>query len=239
MLKAVFFDWGNTLLDISTFIKLHAADVNLKLFKKRGRRFSKSGLHEARQKAHEYIERRFRGNPIRHNAGLCNFYMMQFLGMKPTAEYAEAYAEEFMREYRKNKTLMPHARPLLEFLRREKVKLALVSNGLVKEVRGELKSNRMAKYFDLIIISEAVGKEKSTLIPFRHALKKLRLKPSEVVVVGDRLDEDIAAGRRLGMTTIRIKFGFWKERGTDDYEEADYVVDNLKELKALLTKLIK
>jgi FMN phosphatase YigB (HAD superfamily) len=61
----------------------------------------------------------------------------------------------------------------------------------------------------------------------RIILKETGLKPSEVMMVGDRLDSDINPARNQGLVTARLmKRPYSKERGIADYE--------LKALKELI-----
>jgi 4-nitrophenyl phosphatase len=68
------------------------------------------------------------------------------------------------------------------------------------------------------------------------ALDRLDLPPEDVLVVGDRLDTDIALGAQAGMTTALVRTGV-----TDDDDLAasaikpDYVLDSLAELPPLLS----
>ncbi|MFB6251892.1 MAG: HAD-IIA family hydrolase [Halobellus sp.] len=67
------------------------------------------------------------------------------------------------------------------------------------------------------------------------ALERLDLPPADVLVVGDRLDTDIALGSQAGMTTALVRTGVTVD---DDLAaspvEPDYVWDSLAELESLL-----
>lgn len=55
--------------------------------------------------------------------------------------------------------------------------------------------------------------------------------PQNAVMVGDRLDNDIAPAKNLGMKTIRIKQGFGKYAVPEnEAEKADYTVNHLNEI---------
>jgi len=234
MIRAVFFDFGGTILDNVTFLEKYATKADQKILKSLGYSFSLGKIEKARFKAMEYIENRFKGNSKKHTVGLYNFYFFKFLGIKPSMNLAMKFYRKLSCEWDKYKKNMPYAKELLQFLKRKGIKIVLVSNGSVKGINHDLQLSKMRKYFDLVVISEKLGREKSTLVPFKYALKKLELKPQEVLVVGDRIDEEIFAGKKLGCTTVRIDFGFWKNYRKDEYEEADYVIKSLKEIKSLL-----
>ena len=70
------------------------------------------------------------------------------------------------------------------------------------------------------------------------ALERLGLPPEEVLVVGDRLDTDIALGERAGMTTALVRTGIARASDLDASPiEPDYVLDSLAGLGSVLDDL--
>ena len=58
--------------------------------------------------------------------------------------------------------------------------------------------------------------------------------PEEAAMVGDRLDNDIAPAKRLGMRTVRILQGYGAlSRPRDGWDEPDHTVSALLELPSL------
>ncbi|SFR43332.1 HAD-IIA family hydrolase [Halogeometricum limi] len=67
------------------------------------------------------------------------------------------------------------------------------------------------------------------------ALEHLGVPPESVLVVGDRLDTDIALGERAGMTTVLVKTGVTDERTLAESSHApDYVLDSLGDIERVL-----
>ncbi|WP_049984904.1 HAD-IIA family hydrolase [Halobellus rufus] len=67
------------------------------------------------------------------------------------------------------------------------------------------------------------------------ALGRLGLSPEDVLVVGDRLDTDIALGERAGMTTVLVRTGVTDEADLDASPiDPDYVLDSLAGLERLV-----
>lgn len=66
---------------------------------------------------------------------------------------------------------------------------------------------KIGKYIDFIVSSEEAGKEKPAPDIFRLALKKMGMKPEEVVVVGDDQKKDGIGGEGMGIKTILVKSG--------------------------------
>ena len=88
---------------------------------------------------------------------------------------------------------------------------------------------------DLIIASAEEGLEKPDPRIFQLALSRAGCLPQRAVMIGDRLDNDIAPAKRLGFKTIWIRQGFGG-MGTPASEQdtPDCCVNSLGELAVLL-----
>jgi len=73
-----------------------------------------------------------------------------------------------------------------------------------------------------------------------HCLEKMKVKPSESMYVGDRIDKDILPAREIGMKTVLIHRGgkydpIKRERSlTQNFPKADHEINNLYELFACI-----
>ena len=69
---------------------------------------------------------------------------------------------------------------------------------------------------------------------------RLDLPPSQCILVGDRLDKDIAPAKAAGMATIQFRSGrYRKQRPRSDAEAPDAVVTDVPELEAAITELME
>ena len=76
---------------------------------------------------------------------------------------------------------------------------------------------------------------KPSEIARRTVLDALGVAPEECLVVGDRLDTDIALGERAGMTTALVRTGVTDEATLAASEiEPDYVLDSLGDVQTVL-----
>lgn len=93
----------------------------------------------------------------------------------------------------------------------------------------------LMKYIQLVIASAEEGVAKPDKRIFEIALERSMCSPSEAVMIGDRIDNDIIPAKEMGMATIWVKQGFGKYwTFTNESEKADFEVNNLTELLALL-----
>jgi len=133
--------------------------------------------------------------------------------------------------------LYPDVLPTLRSLREKGILLVLVSSGIFERQMKKIKILGLEKEFDLVLIHD-IEKDASKYGNFLQAMKTLRLKPKEVVVVGDKVSSEIKMGNRLGMATVRLlkgKFGRMKPRS--ELEEPDYSIKEISDLLPLLKKI--
>jgi ribonucleotide monophosphatase NagD (HAD superfamily) len=79
---------------------------------------------------------------------------------------------------------------------------------------------------------------KPSEIAVQAALERLDCPPSECLVVGDRLETDIAMGERNGMTTVLVRTGVSNERALErSAVTPDHVIDSLADIEGVLASL--
>ena len=61
------------------------------------------------------------------------------------------------------------------------------------------------KYFLFAVTPDIIKTMKPSEKYFRYALKKLKLKPLEVIVIGDSLERDIIPAKKIGIKTFQVK----------------------------------
>jgi len=124
----------------------------------------------------------------------------------------KAYWEVFnglsWEEYRRLQPLRAGVPEALEALA-GRYRLATLSNNVVR-VRELLEEYDVGRYFSAWGISEEVGSAKPDRKLFDHVLAQAGCRPSEGLMVGDRLDNDILPAQQLGIRTalIRLKSHF-------------------------------
>lgn len=107
--------------------------------------------------------------------------------------------------------LKPDTIALLNRLRRT-FKLAIITNGPSNAQWEKINRLQLTKYFDCILVSGDLPWEKPDPQIFYACCSHLRVKPSECVMIGDKLETDIQVGYTVQITrlvgirfTIRIK----------------------------------
>ncbi|MCK4521695.1 MAG: HAD-IA family hydrolase [Nanoarchaeota archaeon] len=128
-----------------------------------------------------------------------------------------------LKKYLKYIKLNKNAKKLLDYLKKNKIKIAVATN------RGNstfliLKKFKIKKYFDVIITDRDIKKAKPHPDSINKAVKKLKLKKSEVLYVGDDI-VDIEAGKRA-----KVKVALYGNK----FKGADYYIKDLMKIEELL-----
>ena len=128
----------------------------------------------------------------------------------------------------------PDAFSTLAALKQRGYKLGVVANqNYGTEQR--LKKWNLLQFFEVIAASAELGIAKPDPAIFEWALKKANCSPQNAVMVGDRMDNDMAPANHLGIHTVRLKrgLGAYHEPQSDN-EMPEYTISMLAELLDLL-----
>jgi HAD superfamily hydrolase (TIGR01549 family) len=92
-------------------------------------------------------------------------------------------------------------------------------------------------FFNVIVVSEALGWRKPSKHIFREALTKLQVKPEEAVYVGDSPVEDIKGAMDAGIKTVFIQsqFNSLADLATSGFKP-DFAFEKLEDLHRNFTK---
>ncbi len=116
-------------------------------------------------------------------------------------EVADAYSQERDRRM----AFFPGAEQTLEHLKGTETKLALLTNGQADLQRQKVERFGLERFFPTILIEGELGFGKPEEAVYRMGLQALGVKASEVWMVGDNLEWDVAAPQKLGI------FGIWHD----------------------------
>jgi HAD superfamily hydrolase (TIGR01509 family) len=134
-----------------------------------------------------------------------------------------------------------HTHALLDALRGRGLLTGLVSNAFDPGwlLHEDLAHMGLAERLDAAVFSSEVGKRKPHPAVFEATLSKLGVEPEQALFVGDRRYEDVRGAKELGMTTVQA---FWfraddDERGLDPDFEAFTAMDVLNVVRRLSGEL--
>jgi putative hydrolase of the HAD superfamily len=101
----------------------------------------------------------------------------------------------------------PRVYETLQTLKEKGYKLGVLSNAPRIQAWLRLAAMNLHKTFDAVVTFDDTGKRKPDPAPFRKVISELKIKPKEIVMVGDDLERDIAGAKKFGMKTIFARYG--------------------------------
>ena len=220
LVRAVFFDVDQTLLDTPTTARLSLRavfdeDVDIATW---------DAITEAQYE-------HFNSGAVEFPA-MMTARMADFLATRGEAhDLVSAEATEQVRNQRfiENTVVYHDVEACLRGLRRRGLKLGVISNSSPEHQRRKLAAAGLADSFDAVVISGELGVAKPDPAIFEHACAAIAVTPNEAMHVGDRLDTDALGATAAGM------LGVWLDRqGIDAGERRVPVVSDLAALDGLL-----
>lgn len=109
-------------------------------------------------------------------------------------------------------------------------KKAVISNKREQLSRDLLGRLGLLQHFNLIIGSDTTPERKPSAVPVLYALSNFKADPEETVIVGDS-DYDIEAGRKAGVKTVAVTYGYRERRYL---LSADHIINSFKDLLPVL-----
>jgi HAD superfamily hydrolase (TIGR01549 family) len=218
--KAILFDFADTLVHTEQFDYDTCLGKIVQSFSENGISLSfenfKKGYFDSRDRFYEKTEKTLEeqdfAERIRETLRSC--------GVKLSAddERIREAAEAFSNCFAESLTIDSYLTSLLERLHKN-YKLAVVSNmSFAKAIFKSLKEFDIARHFDAIVVSGALGWRKPCPAIFRKALLALDVKAEEAVFVGDSPIADIEGAKQLGMKTALIIEKHKKQPSTDTFQ---------------------
>lgn len=118
-------------------------------------------------------------------------------------------------------------------LHRNGYKTAIVSNEHKENIQIALKKNRMK--VDLLLSTIKMKRTKPDPMPLHIVMKKLHLKPKEVIYIGDH-PRDVMMGRRAGVVTVGLANVLHGRKTLAKYKP-HYIVTNVNEVVKVAEKI--
>ena len=164
------------------------------------------------------------------------FYKKAFGLSVPTEEMMRRRGEIATEFFANRIGLFPNVKEVLAKLRQMRLHLAVATSSVGASARPFLDRHQLTKFFEVIVTGEEVEHGKPAPDIYLCAAEKLGVSAQSCVVVEDAL-AGVAAAKAANMRVAAIPdTRFVNPR---EYEKkADYVLSSLKELPALVRKLV-
>ncbi len=222
MIKAILFDLDNTLIDFWKMKKKScdaAIDSMISAGLKMDRDIATKSLFELYKKYGIEYQKIFEKFLLK-NIGKVDYRVLAH-GILAYRKGRESYLSTY------SKTI-----PTLIELKK-KYKLAIVSDAPRINAWFRLAALNIDEFFDVVITAADVRKQKTHKAPFKAALRELKIKPEEALMVGDRVKRDIDTAKKMGIHTCYARYGedVPEEKGKSG---AEFEIDEIWELIGVL-----
>ncbi|MFH1126066.1 MAG: TIGR02253 family HAD-type hydrolase [Candidatus Altiarchaeota archaeon] len=228
-IKAVFFDVDNTLYDTATQVESARKNV-IKAMRE-------AGLDIEENEALARLNRIVKNHGS--NYGFHYDRLLESFNIKPNPRIVSAGLVAYANA--KSAYIVPYAEtvPTLIRLVGMELKLGIISEGVPVKQWEKLIRLGLQHFFDVVAISKEHPNGKSPEL-FVKACHEVKCKQSECMMVGDRLDKDIAGAKKAGLTTVQVLTRrYSKIKPRNEFEKPDYRVENLWDLVKLIKKINK
>lgn len=221
MIKAVLFDLDNTLIDFMAMKKMSSRAAVLAMLD--------TGLNIKKETAIKKLYKMYENHGY-EDQRIFNKFIKELTGKIDYKILASAIAA-----YRKVKigyiTPFPHARTTLLQLKQKGLKLGIVSDAPKLQAWLRLAELNFLEFFDVVVTLNDTGKLKPHKKPFEKAVKLLKLKPEEILFVGDNPERDIKGAKKIGMKTVLAKYGQYVK---SKKIRADYEILDIKKITQIV-----
>jgi putative hydrolase of the HAD superfamily len=224
MIKGIIFDLDNTLTDFMR-MKEDSIDAAVEAMVDAGLPL---GPEEARTRIFEIYQR----EGIEYQQ-VFDTFLHETLG-RVDHKILAAGVVGYRRARESTLVLYPHVKLTLVELIRRRLQLAVVSDAPALQAWLRLCQLELQHTFDPVITFDDSGARKPDPIPFRLALERMRLRPDEVLMVGDWPERDMAGASRLGIRTVHARYG---DRFGTTESGADFSVNDIRELIGIIDRL--
>lgn len=126
---------------------------------------------------------------------------------------------------------------ILAILKKQGIRLGLVTNGNPETQKNKVQLLQIEKYFDSIVYARDTVKDKPDPEVYKVILRALCVKPEEAVFVGDNPYTDFCGAKQLGVKTVRLLCGEYKDIKLAKYYEADITVETLDEFYSFVEEV--
>ncbi|MBI2549184.1 TIGR02253 family HAD-type hydrolase [Candidatus Woesearchaeota archaeon] len=223
MIKAILFDLDNTLID---FMKMKHIAISEAIDA-----MIDAGLTIPKEDALEILYQLY------HQTHFENPQIFQRFLKKVTGEIDYKKLAYAIVAYRQARTGFLHPYPgtkkTLIALKSKGLQLAIVSDAPKLKAWLRLVAMRIDDFFDVVVALEDTGRTKPSILPFKAALTKLKVKPEECLMVGDRPSRDMAGARKLGIKTCFAQYGSDKQVRNI---KTDHAIASIDELITIVEK---
>ena len=223
-IKGVIFDLDNTLLD---FMKMKEVAVKSAI-----RGMIEAGLEIDEVESYKDIISIYEEFGW-ENQKVFDVFLTKSIGYVDN-KFLAAGIVAYRRAREANLLAYPNVNRTLVNLTKLGIKLAVVSDAPSREAWMRIYYLNLYHFFDAVITFDDSGERKPSSTPFEMALKKLKLKPQDSLMIGDWPDRDVVGAKQIGMRTA---FAVYGDTFGTKYSGADWDIQDISEIITIIKQI--
>lgn len=190
------------------------------------------------ERLHEAVVEAYEGNLAQPEADLVFLQALREIECELPPDLARPALDDFFQPFYERMEPIGEIISTLTFARGLGLRLGLIANVLWGEnlLRERLTKLGIASFMSATVLSPETGWMKPYPTTYRDIVRRLRLEPSQVVMVGDDPVVDIAGARRAGLKTV------WKRSHPDQTidlkVQPDLVIDDIRQILPAVAELM-
>ena len=202
MIKAILFDFGQTLVDSANGFRAAEKEAQVKIF-------NDLDIMEWEEFISVYrtVRREFHANSKLSRVAIWTEVYHRF-SKRADTKLLEKWEQNYWEKVKAETKLFPETESVLEKLD-EKYQMALITNTQGQRINHKHRISlfpKLERFFKCIIVAGESGvPPKPDRIPFMICLKNLGINPDEAVYVGDDWHKDICGARDAGIQSIWLQ----------------------------------
>jgi putative hydrolase of the HAD superfamily len=224
VVSAIFFDIGDTLIDVSKIME-QALRETADYLENKDIIPNKEEFIET----YKTIDQEIQGPKINHLFSDLKIIKKTIEKLKFSSSlsligtFIGVYRSIVRRNLRKNERLIK----FFNQLKKDGYKIAIITDGTTVEQMEQLYKLGIIEYIDILITSEELGVEKPNEYIFKKALSYLSIADSyNAVMVGDDLERDIRGAKSVGIKTILVT-KYSRKNKIPNAIQPDIIVDSV------------
>ncbi len=163
------------------------------------------------------------------------FRIFELMGKKPPIKGIMRIVEKYWEGNTDKLKPTPGAHEFLDWLHANHIKVGVLTNGVFMSQAKKVAMLGLDSKIDCFATSDMAVADKPDPKAYLYILDKMDVWPNETIMVGDRLDNDVLGGKRIGMKGILMASEH--KRPLEGAQKADLVVTNLMDIVPFIEEL--
>jgi len=233
-IKAIFFDLGQTLVELSsiTFCMYDTLKKKLPRLNVDLNELAFSWGYETYKLFNDLREKEFITTKEMHL--LCLNKLLKIHKIDISDKLAYSIVKNVWDDFIKNNKLYPDTIPVLKLLKELEYKLGIITDCDLDVAEGIIRKHNLIDFFDVKVISSVIKSYKPDPLLFNKAIKLAKCTPCEGVYIGDS-EIDIKGAKEIGLITVIVDRGEMQNQVLGI--RPDFRISSLSELPGIISRL--